>query len=525
MKNQSKNILFLILLVVIAAFLEFLTLAVFVPIVISKAMNESIKLPELNFIGDIISDLSLDELVLITIFMIVLRTIYFLFFYKMRAQIVYSYFHLLTMQLISHLVNQPREILKKYGEADFVRRIHNELLNTASYVVFPALVIISEIVIILVLVSFLIKSFGFFIILIFLFPLSTMLLVTYYTSRQLKIISKLRLKWDQQKCIQIEETLKVAQQLQSNNSQIWWLSRIEKAAKLSFSAWIRYNETIQRPKLLIETLTILTIVTLFSFESTIDFLNSSVSLYSISAFVLIIMKILPSLNRISQSIGNVQFGQSIAAETVEFIKSNQLKNSKKKDMNTRVTINDLDGNNLLNVNKSGLIFLTGKSGSGKSLLLRDIAGIEDNPSFMVISETRLGLAYCPQDDFIFDGLLIENLFLGRAVSQDDLQHFEAIKVLLKLDFESLGVKNLHTDIGKLKVKWSGGQKRRLTITRTLLSNSDIYLFDEPFNGLQDELSINLIEYIKNLAKTKIVIITSHTFVQQLKKESSACLEL
>ena len=70
-------------------------------------------------------------------------------------------------------------------------------------------------------------------------------------------------------------------------------------------------------------------------------------------------------------------------------------------------------------------------------------------------------------------------------------------------------KGINTFVGEFGYKISGGEKQRLSIARALYKNSQILIFDESFNSLDNETKKIILDEIKKLSETKTIIIISH----------------
>lgn len=146
----------------------------------------------------------------------------------------------------------------------------------------------------------------------------------------------------------------------------------------------------------------------------------------------------------------------------------------------------------LDIPDGSRIFLKGESGRGKTTLLRMIAGLDrdydgtiDSSAVMLFQEDRL----------IENMSAISNLLL---VTEN---RNEALSLL-----ERVGLKGEEkSTVSSL----SGGMKRRLSIVRLLLVESDVYLLDEPFNGLDSETKKSVAKLVFEKTEGKTVIVVSH----------------
>jgi len=141
----------------------------------------------------------------------------------------------------------------------------------------------------------------------------------------------------------------------------------------------------------------------------------------------------------------------------------------------------------------GITLLTGPSGCGKTTLLRMIAGLEKPDSGRIQTDGISSFLF--QESRLFPWYTAEkNVSL---VSDTDT----ASKLLRELELADAAA--LYPD------ELSGGMQRRVAIARALAYRADIYLFDEPANGLNQPLKHLTAELIRRYTEGKTVIIVSH----------------
>ena len=169
----------------------------------------------------------------------------------------------------------------------------------------------------------------------------------------------------------------------------------------------------------------------------------------------------------------------------------------------------------LNIDEHEIISLIGPSASGKSSLLRIIAGFEnissgkvklnglivDDRSTIVQPQNRnVGIIF--QDLALFPHLSCkDNIIFGITNYSEDHKRQRLDRLCNLLDITSIKDKFPH--------EISGGQQQRIAIARALAPGPEILLLDEPFSALDEELKETLIHDVKNLLKeekiTTIVI--------------------
>ena len=174
--------------------------------------------------------------------------------------------------------------------------------------------------------------------------------------------------------------------------------------------------------------------------------------------------------------------------------------------------NDMVLNNIsYNFSSSHIYGIVGRNGSGKSVLLKIIAGLYIQDSGSVLFDS---VDYNLKKEFPKKlGLVIESpTFL------EDLSGFNNLKLLASIQntiddndiYNILKVVNLYDDKGKKYGKYSLGMKQKLSIAQSLMEKPDVILLDEPFNGI-DRKSVEEIKSYLNLLKQngKLIIITTH----------------
>ena len=162
--------------------------------------------------------------------------------------------------------------------------------------------------------------------------------------------------------------------------------------------------------------------------------------------------------------------------------------------------------------ESGKIYsIVGRNGSGKSVLLKIIAGLYlqdkgnvlfDNKNYNMINEIpdNLGIVI-EQPSFINDLTGLENLKLLASIRN----------VATERDIvESLEIVNLKDDMNKKYSKYSLGMRQKLSIAQAIMEQQKVILLDEPFNGIDRQSVVAIKEYLKKAKnEDKLIIITTH----------------
>lgn len=148
----------------------------------------------------------------------------------------------------------------------------------------------------------------------------------------------------------------------------------------------------------------------------------------------------------------------------------------------------------LGVNKGDKIGVIGVNGTGKSTLLKIIAGIEEADKGQVVKGRDVTVSYLAQSpDYYKDENVLEYVLRGRSQENEP----KAKGILNKLGI---------TEYDVLMDKLSGGQKKRVALAKTLVEPTEVLILDEPTNHLDSDMVLWLEQYIKSF-KGELLMVT------------------
>lgn len=151
------------------------------------------------------------------------------------------------------------------------------------------------------------------------------------------------------------------------------------------------------------------------------------------------------------------------------------------------------------VNEGEKIGVIGVNGTGKSTLLRILAGVEEPDEGKVVKGNQVMVRYLPQTpEFLKDETVLEAALFGNV---DELNRW-SIESEAKSMLQTLGISDFSQPVREL----SGGQKKRVALARVLLKKAEILVLDEPTNHLDGAMAEWLEEYLISY-KGAIVMIT------------------
>ena len=167
--------------------------------------------------------------------------------------------------------------------------------------------------------------------------------------------------------------------------------------------------------------------------------------------------------------------------------------------------------------ETGMVFLLGKSGSGKSTLLNMCGGLDTPDEGEIIIKGRSSKDFSPSDfdsyrntyvGFIFqeynileeftvaDNIALALELQGKNKAQDAVE-----RILEEVDLAGYGSRKPNT--------LSGGQRQRVAIARALVKDPEIIMADEPTGALDSETGKQVLDTLKKLSRTKLVLVVTH----------------
>lgn len=157
----------------------------------------------------------------------------------------------------------------------------------------------------------------------------------------------------------------------------------------------------------------------------------------------------------------------------------------------------------LNIPSRGIYALAGRSGTGKTTLLRMIKGLDSdykgNIEFdgLDISD----ITYITQSSELIDNITVNDFLMIFSENQNLIQS------LLK-DF------NLNEKYGMKTQLLSGGEKKRLLIIVAILTNKKVILLDEPYSGLDEDNARYIYQKLKSLSDNHLIILSTHQMQEE-----------
>lgn len=172
----------------------------------------------------------------------------------------------------------------------------------------------------------------------------------------------------------------------------------------------------------------------------------------------------------------------------------------------------------LKIKEGSKVAIVGETGSGKSTLIKQVAGlIKASEGEVLIDGKNINdinlnsyydyLSYLSQETPIFDGTLKENIVFDKKVSKEEIER--VINLVCLKDFYNKLDNGLDTQLGEKGVLISGGERQRIALARLFFDNSKIVILDEATSAMDNVIEKKVMDAIYKNINDKTFIIIAH----------------
>jgi ATP-binding cassette, subfamily B, bacterial PglK len=545
-KRERKNFYILLMLLIVMGLMDTLGIVSILPFITVLSNPEILETN--SIVVDLIKKLRIlginnyDELIFFTGLIFLIFFIFSLIFksFVSYLQIKFSYMreHSICQRLTKHYFNQPYVWFLGRNSSDLCNNILSEIGQIIFSSIFAMINFISQIILV----------FMILIVLLFINPKATILLISIcflvygliylFIKKRFVTLGEDRLRENKNRFLALSNIFSSMKTIKIYGKEDYFVNHFFRST-LAYAKNNTFAQTISiLPRYFVELIAFggIIIFILISIEIVEDFnkIIPFISLYVFAGY-----KLLPALQQayhngiqmkhastgltnLCNDLKNYEIQEKESTKIsnqINFEKQLKLKNISFKYPNSKnLILNNLN----ITIPAFSKVGLLGKSGTGKSTLIDIILGLlKANSGKIEIDNVEVNdlnitnwqnkIGYVPQQIQLLDATIKENIAFGVDLLKIDSKKIEEVAGSVNLhNFIINDLPNgYNTIIGENGARISGGQKQRIAIARALYRNPSILIFDEATNSL-DQFSENIVlEAINNLDKKITTITITH----------------
>ncbi|MEM9258079.1 MAG: ABC transporter ATP-binding protein, partial [Bacteroidota bacterium] len=448
--------------------------------------------------------------------------------------------HQLGQRLLAGYLSRPYSFFLDTPSSETSSYILSEVGSFANGVVLPMVEIVGRVSVSLILFGLLLWV-DIQIALVMFSTLGASYLIIYLLQRKmLSRLGELRISSNIARYRALREVFDGIKTVMAYNRQGFFYRHFSEASQKFTNLQPKYQIMTTSPKYLLEILAFSTIIgiTVFLYLGKGDFrlIVPKLSLYAVAGYRLLpaLQKAfkslgsfrhnLPIVDRLYEAVNNLEsvqeFSSQEAISPLSFQQKIELKAISFKYANAETpTLNDLS----LSIKKGEKVALVGSTGSGKTSLVDVMIGLLLPSSGQIlvddvtlsptnVASWRENIAYVPQDVFLFDDSILNNILMGDPTGQRSAGA-ESVERAMKLadifEFVQGLPEGVHTKIGEKGVRLSGGQRQRLGLARALYTKPSLLILDEATSALDNVTERGIIDALNNLPQEITTIVIAH----------------
>lgn len=540
-KKLKSQAILIILFTLISSALEIISISSIFPLITlmieaSSAEKSSFYNLILKFYENLGINFTIKNIIIVFSTFFLVKIFFNIFNLNYQEKYGWKIYQFVSNTLLKIYMLKDYSFFLKNNSSILMRNILNESAGIRATVFVPLLSFVSEIIILMSIMSMLLflnfsitlKLIFFFIVISIVYKLLTKNFFInlgkkriYYSEYQFKIVPK------------IFSLIKEIKILKKENQ----FHRVFSEINDKYSNYNRiFTVTNLFPRSIIEVLIIGAFLYFVLGNSNQDYNNifPYLAVYLGAAY-----RVLPSFVKIINNIRSFDFSSKpMEIFTKEFFDKNYKKNLineektlKKLTFNNKIHIKnisfeyDQNGQKIfenfnLEIRKNEFIGFKGKSGKGKSTLANIICGlIKPQKGTIYVDQTNIfenmdawqkNINIVQQDSILVDDTIKNNItlsFFGERIDEKILEN--SIKKSDIKNFIDNLEHGINTEVGEKGLKLSGGQKQRISFARALYSNPDLLILDEITSALDKDTEKKILETLKELKGSKTMIIISH----------------
>ena len=539
--KNKKQLYFLFFFSIIGVFVELLSIAIVIPIVVFLIEQNPIeKFQNLEPILNFLSISTKDEMITFCLIGIVIvylfRFLFLVFLHYYKNLFSYNLNLNIKKDLIDQYLSQKYSYFFNQNSSRLIKNIIIEISHFSGGIVDRIFYVFIDIFVILTVFISLISFKPIISLFIAFFLCLVGLTLNSFTKGRVVRWGKLRSDLDQDLMKFLLEMFNSIREIKVYGKKVFFVKNfIQKFSPLGYLG-VKQQTLNSIIKQSYEVVTLYAFCILIFYLYNQNYSNQEI-LTIIGIFTIAAFRLLPLFSRLLLGVQELKYYlpsiNHLYSEFNELSKNIKSSNYLKQSKNLRIKNSfefknisfsyDKDKNILdnmsLKINKNDKIGIFGKSGSGKSTFVDMVFGLitpnngsiyVDDKKLDINSETNnYKLGYVSQNSYLLDDTVLKNIAFGENSGEIDrdlvLKSLEVVQMKEWLDGTKNGLESIIGENGKMI---SGGERQRIGIARTLYFDTEFILLDEPTSALDEETTKKILHVLDSL-KNKTIIMISH----------------
>jgi ABC-type multidrug transport system fused ATPase/permease subunit len=543
---DKKYFFILVYLNIFGSIIEFLSLSIIIPVLYFlindnifeyKEYLEYLKISNFDKNSIYIAVLSL------LVFIYFLKFLLLLLIKKKNWTFIFYIQHKLQKKVFFNFLNNSYSLYSEKNSFTMFKDTLSEVNRYAHGVLAPLNTIILEsflLFTIAIMTAFI--NFNFFILLL----TSSILSIIFYIKiikTKVLILANSRIKNENYLIKVILEAFQAIKDIKIYNKEKDYLNNFIKTGKEISRVGILQSLYNIFPVIFFEFFSLLVIVVLFIIllllnkdKNTIFFILSFLAVFSFRA--------LPCFTRIIVALQTLLFNKQSCFNVIQntnkilLLKKNRDKIKNLNQISFKGLKISYKKRNVLNnisavFNRGKITGIIGNSGSGKSTIVNYLSGLiaSESGRFYInkkinkISNLSGRASVIAKDSYLIDDTIENNIVFKNNDKKINVNKLnQVIKISCLFDLIKSLPFGIKTPIGERGIKFSEGQKQRISIARALYNDNDIIIFDEATSSLDKDTENSFLKSLINLKKNKIIIFISHD-IKIVNKISDAVYQI